>query len=261
MLERSQEIQAILINGGKILNRYFNNGTYTETAKGATGNFVTSADEETEKYLIDELMKVFPDVGILAEETRNTGFDTEEARRGMFFCLDPLDGTTNFSRRDPNFAISLGLSVAGKTVIGLVYKPATDEMFWAQEDKDDAYLNGQAIKVSDTSNLSKSVLGHDWAWGEEARSRMVGVLDKIVNKVRSLRVHGSAACDLCKVAMGATDAYLMTGLKPWDTAAGTFIVERAGGKVTKHDGTFWTIFDSEILASNRELHQEIVNQL
>jgi len=149
----------------------------------------------------------------------------------------------------------------GKIVLGAVYLPMLDRFYQAVESEDGAYLNGHPIRVSKTEDLREVVLGTDWGWDLGKRQNVIDWLDKVKDKIRQVQSLGSAASDLAALAAGESDVYFHSGLKPWDVAASGFIIQKAGGKVTDIDGSGWSPFKSEILATNGKLHTRILSLL
>ena len=134
----------------------------------------------------------------------------------------------------------------------------TKDLYYADTEGNHAYLNGSPISVSLTKNLGEAVLACDWAWGLEKRLNVVTWLQKISTKVRQIKSMGSAVADLASLAEGRIDAYMHSGLKPWDVAAVGLIVEKAGGKITTPSGGKWNVFEPDILASNGIVHEQIL---
>jgi myo-inositol-1(or 4)-monophosphatase len=195
-------------------------------------DLVTDTDHRSEDFLIDNIRRNFPDHSIITEESGDLA--GLSSRR---WFIDPLDGTINFSHNMPLFAISLGYAVDGEVRLGVIYDPLRDECFSAERGKG-AFLNDEPMHVSDTPDLIHSLLvtGFPYDMWETPNNN----LDHFVNFARrcqSLRRLGSAALDLAYVATGRLDGYWEIRIKPWDIAAGTLLVEEAGGVVTKINGS------------------------
>lgn len=122
-----------------------------------------------------------------------------------------------------------------------------------------AFLNGKPIKVSSVSDLGKATVGCDWGWSEEGRRNVYSWLGKIFIATRQIKSMGSAVLDLGRVAHGELDAYFHSGLKPWDVAASSLFIQKAGGKITTADGSPWNIFEKDIIASNGSIHDQLLN--
>lgn len=244
---------------GETLKRYFASRDFTQRRKGGV-DFTTQADEEVDAFLLGEIKKRYPQTNFLTEETAPTDYSSLKDTNNLW-VIDPLDGTINFSRKHPHFAISIGLVDKGVPKLGVVHIPMTGDTYWAQADQEGAFLNGESIQVSTTDNLEESVVACDWAWGLDKRLNVVRWLGKVSTHVRQIKSMGSAVADLAGLAGGRLDAYMHSGLKPWDVAASALLIEKAGGKLTTPTGANWDVFNPDILASNGILHERLVNLL
>jgi len=135
----------------------------------------------------------------------------------------------------------------------------TKDLYWAQADQKDVHLNGKPIAVSFTDDLGESVVACDWAWGLEKRLNVVRWLGNVSTHVRQVKSMGSAVADLATLASGRIDAYMHSGLKPWDVAASALLIEKAGGRITTPTGENWGVFQPDILATNGILHDRILD--
>lgn len=216
-------------------------------------NPVTEIDKKVETYITQQLQKNFPEIGILSEES-----EEKTGATSARWILDPLDGTTNFTRRYPFVAISLALEQAGELVFGAVYNPILDEFFTAEKGRG-AFRNGEPIHVSQTAELKSAVLASGFpydAW--ENPDNNTSQWSRLLRQCVSLRCDGSAALDLCRVASGQLDGYWEKGLSPWDMAAGIVIVREAGGAVTDYQGGAEIFPRAEIIAANNVLQPKIM---
>lgn len=251
MLEFIQEIARA---AGEIIKQgYYKDSVNTEH-KGSV-DLVTEIDLASEKYIINRIRERFPTDSILAEEKPDL------TSSGRLWIIDPLDGTTNFAHRFPNFAVSIGLEIEGVIKFGVVYQPITDEVFWAELGKG-AFLNGKQIRVSQTAELSQSLIGtgfpYDrWEHGEAYTQDFT----KVMRSCQGIRRAGAAAIDLCYLACGRLDGFFEQKLKPWDLAAGSLIITEAGGKITGYKQEDWNIYQSKTVASNGLIHAELCQKL
>lgn len=220
--------------------------------KGAF-NIVTDVDKASERLILDILRAEFPSFDVLAEEG-----GASESGAKCRWLIDPLDGTTNYAHSYPFFAVSIGLQDSGRMVFGVVYNPVADELFWAAEGKG-AWLNEMPISVSKNSPLKTCLLATgfppDTMAVVNSNMREFSTLTDLCHGVRR---DGSASLDLCFVACGRLDGFWEMKLSPWDTAAGSLIVEQAGGKVTNLDGDSFDISTGHILTTNGHIHDEVV---
>jgi myo-inositol-1(or 4)-monophosphatase len=257
LTEARKYLDNLVLQAGEILKKYFASHDFTQTSKGGV-DFKTQADEEVDAFLVEQLKKQYPQANFLTEETAPSDYSSMRDASDLW-VIDPLDGTTNFSRKHPNFAISIGLIDKGVPRVGVVHIPLTGDTYWAQADQEGAFLNGETIKISSTNDLGASVIACDWAWGLEKRLNVVRWLGNISTHVRAIKSMGSAVADLASLAGGQIDAYMHSGLKPWDVAASALLIEKAGGRITTPTGAKWDVFQPDMLATNGILHERLVN--
>ena len=215
-------------------------------------SLVSYVDREAERQLVDGLGSLLPGATFLTEE----GTVASE-KSPQQWIIDPLDGTTNFLHGLPCFSVSVALQQDGRTVMGIVYEITRQECFYAWENSG-AYLNGNRIRVSSTSRLADSLIGtgfpyDDYTW--------IGpyflVLEQFMRRTRGIRRFGSAAVDLAFVACGRFDAFFEYSLNPWDVAAGAFLVQEAGGKVTDFLRGDNYLHGREIISGNPQVFPEV----
>ena len=168
------------------------------------------------------------------------------------WVIDPLDGTTNYSRHIPVFSVSIALVRDGRPVLGVIYDPLQDDLFAAEADRG-ATLNGQPMHGSRASDISDAVIGLDWWRGEEARARELAWLRRTGLQSRTIRAIGSAALGMCYLAAGWIDVYYHGALMPWDGAAGQIIIEEAGGVWVNHRGEPWNYVEPDCIGCNPKL--------
>ncbi len=222
------------------------------TYKG-DADLVTEADRAAEKLITDRIRKEFPGHDLYGEEgTRtNTGSDYR-------WYIDPLDGTTNFAHGFPVFSVSLGLEFKGERIAGVVYDPTRDELF-AAERGSGTYLNGTRVSVSKVNNLAECLTGTGFPSHKRHKNPNIYFYHVITLRTHGVRRAGSAALDLASVACGRLEAFWEFNLNPWDTAAGSLMVEEAGGKVTRFDNSPWLLDSKETLATNGLVHEAFVD--
>jgi myo-inositol-1(or 4)-monophosphatase len=223
--------------------------------KGAV-NLVTEMDFLSEKIIVSEIHKQHPDHGFLAEEKAR-----EQTLSPYRWIIDPLDGTTNYAHGYPVYGVSIALERQGEIVLGVVYDPPRDQLFVAQKGKG-ARLNGRRIRVSSVRELSRSLLATGFPY--DLRDNPVNNFDHFQNfayRVHAVRRSGSAALDLCYVAAGRFDGFWEMKLGPWDLAAGSLMVQEAGGKVSDFQGRPLGLDGSCVLASNGQIHGEMIRVL
>jgi myo-inositol-1(or 4)-monophosphatase len=223
--------------------------------KGAV-DLVTNFDQKAQEIIFSRLSAAFPDHGFLAEE----GLCREKAG-DFLWIIDPLDGTTNYAHRFPVFCVSIALKFQGRVVLGLVYDPMREEIFWAVE-TEGAHLNGQKIHVSPVDDLDRSLLATGFPYDiRESRANNVIHFNNFLVRAQAIRRCGSAALDLCYVACGRFDGFWELKLKPWDVAAGALMVKEAGGRLSDFSGAEFSISSAETLASNGLIHEAMITVL
>lgn len=216
-------------------------------------DLVTEMDKKSESLISKLILKNFPDHNLVCEEGT-----CRKAQSQFTWYIDPLDGTTNYAHGLGWFAVSIGLEKDGKMILGVVYHPMLDELFWA-ESGSGAFVNNKKIKVSKISQLEKSLLATGYPYYIKESSRKTFEYFKQFSlSAQATRRAGSAAIDLCYTASGRCDGFWEEGLRPWDIAAGSLIITEAGGKVTNFKGKPISLYGKEILASNGLIHKEML---
>ena len=221
-------------------------------------NLVTVADKEAEALIIRRIRERYPHHAILAEESGASGlFGAAEGK----WIIDPLDGTTNFAHQYPFFCVSIGFEQADEIVCGAVYDPWRDEMFSGARGLG-SFVNDSRLHVSEVESLSGSLIMTGFPYGFREKIKLaMGQFEAFMMESQAVRRGGSAALDLCYTALGRVDGFWEMDLHPWDTAAGSVILEEAGGKVTDFSGEPFSIYGKHILASNGKIHQEMIAAL
>ncbi len=253
MMEETDALQAAVDaarGAGKIL---MDNYGKINVKHKVDGTIVTNADLESEKYIISQLKKEFPEYSILAEESGR-----EQKESEYIWVIDPLDGTTNYSIQNPFFNVSIALAHKSEPVVGAVYSPFQDEMFSAEKGKG-AYMNGEEIKVSSKNTLEESVHTFCHASNEAATKKMADIWTELKLLNPKVRQIGAGALELSYVACGRVESFMMIDMNPWDVAAGTLLVREAGGRVTDFSGKEFDIECKDILASNGILHEKLLD--
>lgn len=220
-----------------------------------THDYVTYVDKASEERLVSSLEKILPGSGFIAEE------NTREYEKSEYtWIVDPIDGTTNFIHGLPFYSISIGLMHNDELVLGVIYEPNLDEIFYSWKGAP-AYLNGSEIHVSDKPTLKDSLVATGFPYHNYDRLETYMELFRwTLHNTHGVRRIGSAAVDLAYVACGRFEAFFEYGLSPWDVAAGGFLVQQAGGKVSDFFGNSNYIFAKDIMASNHHVYEEFLQQ-
>jgi myo-inositol-1(or 4)-monophosphatase len=216
-------------------------------------DLVTEADRESEAAIIETIQRAFPTHAILAEESGASALTSDHR-----WIIDPLDGTTNFAHGFPMFCVSIAYERKGRVEFGIVFDALRRECFIATRGRG-ARLNGKPIHVTRTAMLSSALVATGFPYDRRERRRFyLCFWEAFMMRTQGVRRTGAAALDLCNVACGRTDAFWEFGLKPWDVAAGSLIVMEAGGSASNMDGTPLALGAGNIVASNRQLHREML---
>ncbi|MEK6857549.1 MAG: inositol monophosphatase family protein [Nanoarchaeota archaeon] len=243
------------VKAGEIVKSYY--GKDLDVAfKRSKEDLVTEADFEVEKKIKEIIQHNFPEHFILGEETNITA-----GKSDYVWIIDPIDGTSNFVKKIPYFAISIGLLKGAKPILGIVYNPITNELYSAFEGV--AYFNGKKISANSKADLKDSVIfvseNHDKPLKDELKS--------LISKINTKVEFKSTALALCQTAAGVSDAFFKLSTKSWDVIAGHYIAECAGCKVTDTLGNNLE-YDYKIernpkgiLVANPKLHKELLKIL
>ena len=239
---------------GRGLIRDFGELENLQVSRKGPADFVSNADERTERLLIELLTKARPGYGFLVEESGAIEGPDKTHR----FIIDPIDGTSNFLHGIPQFCISIALEREGQVVSALVFNPVTDEMFIAERGHG-AFLNDKRLRVAARTHLPDTLIASGAPFmGKEGHTEFLVELNAVLNATAGMRRFGSAALDLAWVAAGRFDGFWERGLKPWDIAAGMLLVREAGGVVSDLDGRDRMLATGNILAANETLHRPLL---
>ena len=241
---------------GRILSEKF--GRVEVSHKGDI-DLVTEADLAAERLIIERISGHFPRHAILSEEAGDVRVHGSEGSAWKWI-VDPLDGTTNYAHGYPVFCVSIGLEHEGRIVAGVVHDPTRDETFAAERGLG-ATLNGRPVRVSDTDDLNRALVCTGFPYDVRGRDDFARHFTNFIRRAQSIRRDGSAALDLAYVACGRFDAFYEDGLRPWDVAAGTLLVEEAGGRVTHYDGSAFDTYTPPLAASNGLIHDALLGVL
>lgn len=217
-------------------------------------NLVSYVDKESEKKLVSVLSKILPQAGFITEEGT-----VEQSRSNEYnWIIDPLDGTTNFLHGLPVYAISIGLAYQNEVILGVVHDVVHNDSYHAIKNEA-AYCNDRVIRVTEAQSLSESLLATGFPYFQfDKANAYLDIIKTFLDKSHGIRRLGSAAMDLAYVASGKLDGFFEYNLNAWDVAAGSFIVQQAGGHVTDFKGENNFLFGGELCASNKNIHPEML---
>jgi len=240
--------------GGGVIREYFNGDFIITNKSGGINDLVTEADHASEKAIFEVIREAYPEHFILSEEAGSLTMDSEYK-----WIIDPIDGTVNFANGIPICCVSIGLEKNGEMLMGAVYNPIMNELFFAERGSG-AFLNNKRISVSTKTEVIHGcfVTGFPYTY-LDAPNGPLQVFERFIRKGIPVRRLGSAAIDLCWVAAGRFDGFYEHKLNAWDSAAGFLIVEEAGGKVTDFEGNKYSPYQPHILATNGKLHGEMLD--
>jgi myo-inositol-1(or 4)-monophosphatase len=238
-------------NTGLFIARERENFSMESVQSKGEHDFVTYVDKSSEERLVEGLKNILPGAGFITEEGTNT-------QKGKLFnwVIDPLDGTTNFIHGAPPYAISVALMEGSQVILGIVYEITSSEMFYSYQGAP-AFLNGKNIQVSSVKKVTDSLIATGFPYTKFERiDAFLQSLEYFFIHSHGVRRLGSAATDLAYVACGRYDTFYEYNLNSWDVAAGAFIVQQAGGKVSDFKAGENYIFGNEIIAANAILFSE-----
>ncbi len=252
---------------GKIIRSNFGKVHRTFYKENNPVNLVTETDKLSEKKILRILRKQFPDHRIVAEESNPCNGEGlcqgAEQKKSDQLCwyVDPLDGTSNFDHGYPFCCTSIAVAQGENVLVGVVYDPIADELFYTEKGKG-AYLNKKRIHVSKITELKKAFLGTGFPYDRtEKADEYVIAFKNFVKHALGVRRDGAAALDLAYTAMGRFDGFWELKLHAWDVAAGTLLIQEAGGKLTDFKGEPHSLFNHTVVTSNGILHRKILEIL
>lgn len=213
---------------------------------------VTKADLLSEKIIISEIKKDFPKHRILSEESGDNNKESD-----YLWIIDPIDGTTNFTMKNPLWAISIALAYKNEIILGLILAPILKEVYIAQRDKG-SLLNNKKIEVS---KIKEEKVLNTFCHGSKTENIKKAIKYYKKQKLNNFdcRQLGSASIELAYVSCGRIESITIPGAHSWDVAAGALIVKESGGRVSDFKGGDWSLSSSDIIASNGLVHQQIIN--
>lgn len=245
-------VENVARKAGDFLVEHFRKDQTLLKLRSSAKEAITAYDKMVNDLIIEEIKRHYPHHSLLTEES---GF--LEGNPDWLWIVDSLDGTGNFASSNPLFSVCIALMHGSELLLGAIYAPAINEFYFAERGSG-AYLNGERIEVSQISELSQSYIFY-CEGGEKNRSRTGKVWSKVYPHVMDMRKLGSAGLEIAWVAAGRGEAYLTTKIEPWDVAPGVLLVKEAGGEVSDFQGNPWQRRTSDLLFSNKRLHQRMLN--
>lgn len=256
-MERFNRLKNILMQAGEIVKSGYEKSL--DVNKKSPTELVTIYDKAVEEFLIEQITPLYSDYTIVAEES----FSGDALPHKAIF-IDPIDGTTNFVHKIPHLGISVGIWEGGRAQEAIVYNPILDEFFSAQKGRG-AFCNGKSIGVKKDANLQNAIIATGFPYVKHEMGSeywwVVKSMQQLLPKIRDIRRLGAAAIDLCYLASGKVNGFYEINLQPWDVAAGILILQEAGGVVTDIHGMEYTMQKRIIVASNGDIHSELLENL
>lgn len=250
--------ESIALSAGKLLRRLWEEPR--ELTRKGFRDIVTDADFASQRLITSEIKRLFPDHGFLTEEDDETLSQDGE----VVWIIDPVDGTSNYSRQMPSFSVSIAVARRQEmnlsVEVGVVYDPVRQELFSARRGAG-AKLNGYPIFTALTDAPIEAIISLDWSHRRETRQATLDILQELAHEVKTIRAIGTAALAISWVAAGRLDGYLNINLHPWDVAAGGVIVQEAGGRISNFSGDAWHWQQMDCIVSNGPLHDRFVEIL
>lgn len=237
---------------GDEIMRYYDQSSQMKVTEKSRNDFVTQVDKLAEQIIVETIHKTYPNHAFLAEESGSIGESEFE------WIIDPIDGTTNFIHSFPHFCVSIALAHNKQLQQAVVYDPFKQELFSASKGSG-ATLNNKKIRVSDRKSLDGALLGTGFPFrdGQEIET-FLEQFRKINPMTAGIRRAGSAALDMAYVACGRLDGFWEYNLNPWDIAAGTLLVQEAGGLVTTIENEANILETGDVICANHSVHKEII---
>ena len=239
---------------GKILIRDFGEIENLQIQSKSISDFVTNADINVEKSILETLKYYYPSYSFITEESGKIDGDENT------IIIDPIDGTSNFIHGIPHVGIIIAKMIDSEVTDGIIYNPILNEFFWSSKGKG-AWCNDKRLRVSNRSLLSECIIGTGIPYGKKIHSDYLREIDEISRNTAGIRRLGSAGIDLAYVAAGKLDGFWEKDLNLWDVCTGTLLVLEAGGKITKMNGGQWSTDSRDIVASNNNIHQDLTEKL
>ena len=241
----------------RIILRYVDQLDKIERSEKNQNDFVTQVDKLSEEMIIEEIQKAYPTHTIIAEESGKHQKNNDD----YCWIIDPLDGTRNFMHGFPQFAISIAIAKKNTIEFGVIYDPIRQELFTATRGQG-AYLNNRRMRVSQTKNLAQALIGTGFPFHDKQQVKnYLSTFETIFTSCGDIRRTGSAALDLAYVAAGRLDGFWESDLEIWDIAAGSLMIQEAGGLITDFQGGKKYLDSGCVIAANTKVHPELMQNI
>ncbi|MGQ0285686.1 inositol-1-monophosphatase [Pasteurellaceae bacterium 22721_9_1] len=242
---------------GNIIAKSYERRDDIETNVKGSNDFVTNIDKAAENAVIETIRASYPEHSIISEEIGSLEGNEQDVQ----WIIDPLDGTTNFIKGFPHFAVSIAIRVKGRTEVGVVYDPIKNELFTAVRGKG-AKLNEIRLRIADRRDMKGAVLATGFPFkNTKLMPTQMAIMNSLIADTADFRRTGSAALDLCYVAADRIDGYFEMGFKPWDCAAGDLIAREAGALVCDFVAGHNYLTSGHLIAAHPRVVKDILNKI
>ncbi|QLK88336.1 inositol-1-monophosphatase [Arsenophonus endosymbiont of Aphis craccivora] len=242
---------------GNFIAKSYEKPDYIEIMAKGQNDFVTNIDKKAEQIIIEVIQKSYPTHTIITEESGQILGEKNDIQ----WVIDPLDGTTNFTKRLPHFAVSIAVRINGRTEIAAIYNPMLNELFTAVRGQG-AQLNGYRLRLKNNNELEGAIIATGFPFKAKQHSAAyINIVATLFKKCADFRRIGSAALDLAYVAADRVDGFFEIGLKPWDFMAGELLVREAGGIVTDFVGGHNYLTSGNLLAGSPRIVKKMVLEM
>lgn len=243
-------------SAGSIVKEKIGNISIDSISQKSVSDYVTKIDIESERIIISHIKKYFPTHQFMAEESSNDYKKTD-----YLWIIDPLDGTTNFIHGFPVTAISIALMYKGELIVGVIYDPVKNEIFYGEKGSG-AFLNGKPIRVSSLDEPELCLIATGFPFrNKQYIDSYIKIFREMLYSVSDLRRAGAAAIDLAYVACGRVDGFFEFNLSLWDIAAGVVLIKEAGGIISDFEGGDKYLVNGNIVAGNAHVHDFLVKKI
>jgi myo-inositol-1(or 4)-monophosphatase len=250
-------VEEIARLGGAQLMAHWRSLDNDQVNEKARNDLVSAADLASERTILDEVANRFPSHRVLAEESGLSSSDGSAPT----WIVDPLDGTTNFVHGIPQFAVSIGVAIEGRVDFGVIFDPCKEDMFAAARGRG-ARWNGAPCRVSDRTSIAGSLIATGFPFkAHRLLDPYLAIFKDVFLRCKAIRRPGAAALDLAYTACGLFDGFFEFQLSPWDVAAGSVLVEEAGGIITDMEGEAGFVSNGNVVCGPSGVHRDLLTEI
>jgi myo-inositol-1(or 4)-monophosphatase len=252
----TESIKEVALDAGHFINEKRKSFQKKSVQEKRSHDYVSYVDKESERLIVERLSSLLPEAGFIAEEGHGD-FQNQD----YCWLVDPLDGTTNFIHNQAPYCVSIALRDSKEIIIGVVYEMCRNELFWTYKGSP-AFCNGEVLHVSDVSDYDATFLEIGLPYdATKYKTTALALMDELYGNIGGIRIIGACAAELCYIACGRFEGRIEANLGPWDVAAGSLILQQAGGKVTDFSGGDDFYSGNELVASNGKMHEFMLKSI